>query len=231
MCVLAHLSAPEPTDGLRIPSPSPPNTLLVIPKDSSTFENGLDGWTTPIDYLPFERDDSGTLSPGTGPNFGALGSSWYMYCETSTPNNPNALFDMGKSYPAGSDLYGVKFYYHKYGATIGSAVLESSANNGITWDTLWSQSGNQGDQWHPVTVYALSSHHHMLKFTYTGGSSWTSDFAVDEIMVGDCLNVGCPATGSSPNNPCIIPGGTCDSATGRCSAYADGTTCDLATTT
>ena len=131
------------------------------------------------------------------------------------------------------ELYGIAFQYHMYGATMGSAVLESSAT-GTSWASLWSKSGNMGDQWNQATVYALGSGQTMLRFTYTGsswdprsGSSATGDFALDDIQIGDCLTVGCSA---SPNSACMVPGGTCDPATGRCAAYADGTTCDSETT-
>ena len=112
-----------------------------------------------------------------------------------------------------------------YGNGMGSAVLESSAD-GTTWGSLWSMSGNKGNQWLQATVYAGSSDQMMLRFTYTSGTgsqSWQGDFALDDIQIGDCLTVGCSA---APNLPCMVPSGTCDSATGMCAVYADGTTCD-----
>ena len=63
----------------------------------------------------------------------------------------------------------------------------------------------------------------MLRFTYTSGSSFTGDFALDDIRIGDCLTVGCVA---QANSPCSIASGGCNQATGRCAVYADGTTCD-----
>ena len=58
---------------------------------------------------------------------------------------------------------------------------------------------------------------------YSSGSDDTGDFALDDIRIGDCLTAGCSV---SPNEPCIVPGGTCDHATGRCAVQADGTMCD-----
>ena len=83
-----------------------------------------------------------------------------------------------------------------------------------------------GNQWNQATVYALGSGQTMLRFTYTSGGSYTGDFALDDIQIGDCLTVGCSA---SPSSGCMVPGGTCDPATGRCAVYADGTTCDSET--
>ena len=106
--------------------------------DTSSFESDLDGWITPVNNLPFTRDSSGTFSNNTGPSTGADGSAWYMYAETSSPNF-GAVFDMQKTFPAGQELYGIAFQYHKYGDTMGSAVLETSAT-GTSWGTLWSKS-------------------------------------------------------------------------------------------
>ena len=45
-----------------------------------------------------------------------------MYTETSAPNYNAKTFDMQKAFPAGTELYGISFQYHKYGATIGSGL-------------------------------------------------------------------------------------------------------------
>ena len=139
---------------------STPITIAGILKDTSTFETGLDGWTSL--GLAFARDNAGTPSFATGPSSGAGGSTWYMYAETSAPNF-NAVFDMQKTYPVSEEIYGVTFQYHKYGADIGSAVLESS-HDGTTWKSLWTQSGNKGDQWNHATVYTGTGQT-ILRFT------------------------------------------------------------------
>ena len=87
-----------------------------------------------------------------------------MYCETSSPNF-NAAFGMQKTFPAGQELYGISFWYHKYGSTIGTSYLETSADGTSgSWTSLWSKSGNQGDSWQQATVYAGSGET-MLRFT------------------------------------------------------------------
>ena len=98
----------------------------------------------------------------TGPPDAADGS-YYVYAETSAPNNNGFVFDMQKTFLSGQQLYGIAFQYHMYGSGIGSVVLESSAG-GTSWASLWSKSGNKGDQWLQATVYA-SSGQTMLRFT------------------------------------------------------------------
>ena len=194
--------------------------LAGVVMDTSSFESDFDGWTTGGMDRSFTRDAYGTPSSYTGPSSAADGS-YYVYAEANY--NYNLDFDLEKTFPAGQELYGIAFQYHMYGSSMGSAVLESSAT-GTSWASLWSQSGNMGNQWNQATVYALGgSGQRILRFTYTSGSSYTGDFALDDIQIGDCLTVGCSA---SPNSACMVPGGTCDPATGRCAAYADGTTCE-----
>ena len=76
----------------------------------------------------------------------------------------NQKFDLEKTFPTGSDLYGVAFQYHMFGDAIGSAVLETSAD-GTSWTSIWSKSGNLGDQWLQATMYSDPGQT-MLRFTY-----------------------------------------------------------------
>ena len=128
---------------------------------TSGFETGFDGWATgTTGRLPFVLGTGSTPSWGTGPGNAAAGSG-YVFTETSGSNS-NKVFDLEMTVPARHELSGISFQYHMYGAHIGSAVLESSAD-GTTWTNLWSQSGNLGDQWHQATVQASET---MLRFTY-----------------------------------------------------------------
>ena len=140
--------------------------------DMSDFETDTDGWITPAEaygatsgVASFTRDSGGTTSFSTGPSTGAGGSTWYMYCETSTPYS-SAAFGMQKSFPAGQELYGISFWYHKYGSTIGTSYLETSADGTSgSWTSLWSKTGDQGDSWQQATVYAPGTDQTSLRFT------------------------------------------------------------------
>ena len=90
--------------------------------DTSSFEADVDEWTTST----FLRKAGSTGSTSTGP-LSAADGSYYVYCETSSPNFPGVNFDLEKTFSAGQELYGIAFQYHMYGGTMGSAVLESDS--------------------------------------------------------------------------------------------------------
>ena len=128
--------------------------MTGVVMDASTFESGMDGWTTGGTNQPFTHGVGSTKSASTGPQ-GAADGAYYVYTETSSPNYPNKTFEMEKTFPTNQALYGVAFKYHMYGASMGSAVLETSAD-GASWLSLWSKSGDQGNQWLQATAYAGS---------------------------------------------------------------------------
>ena len=133
----------------------------------------MDGWTTGSMDRSFTRQSGMTPSSYTGPSGAAVGN-YYLYAETSgAPNtefsaqNYNMNFDLQKSFPVGQEIYGIAFQYHMYGVSMGSAFLESSTD-GTSWVSLWTQSGNLGNQWLQATVYAGSGQT-MLRYTYEHG--------------------------------------------------------------
>ena len=131
--------------------------------DSFETSGSLDGWTTGSMDRPFVQRSGTTPSGGTGPSSAADGT-YYMYAETSGQYNKN--FDLAKTFVGGAFVYGISFQYHMYGSTIGSAILESGAPgaSGTNWTTIWSQSGDLGDQWNQALVFAQQSPT-MLRFT------------------------------------------------------------------
>ena len=142
---------------------------------TSSFESNFDGWTTNT----FLRDASGTPSSLTGPS-SAYDGSYYVYAETSS-NNPGVDFSMYRDF--GDDVASVSFQYSMYGETMGTALLQGSDDGGSTYTTLWSKSGNQGNAWYSAGVSIGTGYPQWLKFVYTSGSSYTGDFALDEVEV------------------------------------------------
>ena len=100
---------------------------LRIAESTSSFETGLDGWTTGGMDRPFVREPrTPGSSPQRGPRNAGSGEA-YVYAETSQ-SNFNVDYDLLGSVPPGEEVYGITFQYYLFGTTRGSAVLETSAD-------------------------------------------------------------------------------------------------------
>lgn len=174
-------------------NPTPSNcssTIDSFPYEQS-FESGV-AWTQASDDDgDWTRDASGTPSSNTGPSSGANGS-FYMFLEASTNGSTGQIgsnatatllspcFDLSNQSEAT-----FMFQNHMYGTSVGSLELEVSTN-GTSWTSLWSDSGNQGNQWNSVSVN-LNSYTGLsevrLRFVGTTGTSWSSDIAIDDIAL------------------------------------------------
>jgi hypothetical protein len=159
---------------------------------SESFESGIGAWTQSVaDDFDWTRNSGGTGSSNTGPSSASAGS-FYMYTEASSPNYPSRqtilnspCFDL-TSAPAAS----FNFDYHMYGSSnMGTFLLEISDDNGASWSTVWSQTGNQGNTWISQSV-DLSSYiggSIQLRFNRTTGSTWQADIAIDNISMTNTL--------------------------------------------
>jgi hypothetical protein len=82
---------------------------------------------------------------------------------------------------------------------MGSLALEASTDNGATWSSIWSKSGNQGNAWLTATLDLGSYVGGTVQFRFNGitGTTWQGDMAVDALDIN---------TGTSG-------GGTCEATT------------------
>lgn len=138
----------------RTPPIIPPDTSPVTSYPySESFETGYGYWSYTEGQIPWTRQTGGTPSDGTGPS-GAFSGNYYMFIEASSQFSKNAqlraLFNFsGLSAPE------IRFSYHMYGSAMGPLYLQVSTN-GTVWSSLWSKSGNQGDQWFTTNVSLLA---------------------------------------------------------------------------
>ena len=155
---------------------------------SEGFENGL-GWSQATDDdLNWVWQTGSTPSSNTGPA-GAFTGSRYAYIEASSPNYPNRegslLSPCLDLTMAGNPR--LRFAYHMWGAAMGTLRLEASTDGGQTWGSpLWTRSGNQGNAWQQDTVdlatlAGLAGVR--LRFRGTTGLDYTSDIALDDIVL------------------------------------------------
>ena len=148
-----------------------------------------------------------TPSSGTGPTADVNGGG-YIYVESSSPNYPNKKSSF---YSACTDISSltnptIQFYHHMYGAAMGSLTL--SINN----DTVWSRSGNQGNQWNLNQIdLSQFSNPITIRFDAVTGSNYTSDIALDDIRIAEALKEGCfdPAALNYDSTVLIINNSQC----------------------
>jgi hypothetical protein len=145
-------------------------------------------WTqeTVNDDFDWTIDASGTSSLNTGPSDDITGGGNYLYIETSSPR---LLGDAAVVYSPNIDLSTLtvgqlRFFHHMYGATTADLTVEISDNGGLTYDTLFNQFGDQGNQWNEETV-TLANYSGVVHFKITAirGSSFTGDIAIDNFEV------------------------------------------------
>ncbi|QKX06841.1 T9SS type A sorting domain-containing protein [Aquimarina sp. TRL1] len=154
------------------------------------FENTIGAWTQNTDdNRNWTVDANGTPSNNTGPASAAQGT-YYVYIEasgngTGYPNKRAILtspcFDLSAATQAT-----FTFQYHMYGASsMGSLAIEASSDNGASWTSVWSKSGNQGNSWQSATIDLSSYTGGALQLRLNGvtGTTWRSDIAVDDVKL------------------------------------------------
>ncbi len=166
------------------------------------FENTLGAWTqSNTDDINWTVDASGTPSNGTGPSSATQGS-YYIFVEasgngTGFPTKQAILnspcFDL-----SGLTQASFKFSYHMYGATdMGSIAVDASTDEGATWTSIWSQTGNKGNSWQTaeIDLAAYVGGGVQLRFNRITGSTWQADIAIDNVSLSD-------STGGGPVDQC-----------------------------
>ena len=73
----------------------------------------------------------------------------YLYLESSAPSKDcdKAWYQSGIIQPGCNAPVCVKFWYHMYGADIGSLNIYMATGSQLPGKLLWTVSGNQGDVW------------------------------------------------------------------------------------
>ncbi|MFC7356087.1 fibronectin type III domain-containing protein [Jejudonia soesokkakensis] len=169
---------------------------------AESFESNLGAWTqSTADDINWTRDSGGTPSSGTGPSAGAAGS-FYMYVEasgngTGYPNKRAILNSPCFNLSSASEAY-ITFNYHMYGASdMGSIILQASDDNGASWSTLWTKTGNQGNSWLEETIdlTAYTGGSVQLRLNRLTGATWQADIAIDNVRVTNSAPVTDPCAG------------------------------------
>lgn len=141
------------------------------------------------DDLEWIVNNGSTPTAFTGPDNDLKGSGKYIYVDaSSTSCGPflqatiESTCILVKSNAAACDL---SFFYAMNGVDVGSLEFSISIDNGNTFQSLWSISGDQGPEWQQALI-DLSQYDERLalfRLTATTGDGNFGDIALDEIKL------------------------------------------------
>lgn len=131
---------------------------------------------------------AGTSTGQTGPTADVSGTGNYLYAEASggAPNQEafveSPMIDMSTLLKPQ-----VSFYYNMRGFFVNTLKLQVWVDSTQTWDTYFTKSGNQGNQWlfEEVDLSGFAGDTIVLRWSATKGNGSQGDIAIDEIVVDD----------------------------------------------
>jgi hypothetical protein len=136
------------------------------------------------DDTDWSRHSGGTISSNTGPSTAHEGTFYrYIRAVDAVDNNLRAILTSSCFDIASLLNPALNFKYHMFGADMGSLEVEISTD-GVSWVSVWSKSGNQGDEWKDALIdlssYAAGSP--LLRFKGVVGG-FRSDMAIDAVQI------------------------------------------------
>jgi hypothetical protein len=167
--------------------------------------------------LTWTRMSGSTPSFSTGPSvdhtFGTA-AGHYLYVEVSSARgSQKAILE---SIPG--NWCQVRFAYHMYGSDIGSLDVMSKTSTG-TLTSLWSQSGNKGQQWFESTVTVPKSTGKvtvLIIATHNKNGGFRGDIAIDDLALKNCTG---GVNGTAPPTTEPHPDGLCGFEKNLCTWY------------
>lgn len=182
--------------GIQVgPTPCIGSVVDAFPYAES-FENvDLGLWTqSTSDDINWTRNQGGTVSGGTGPDNASdnNNSSYYLYTEAS---GDGAGFPNKKAYLykcidfTGFENAELQFDYHMFGAQMGALSVEVSVNDGASYTSEFSISGEQhagvDSDWTTAIVDLSAYDGQSIKLRFYGETldTFRSDMAIDNLNI------------------------------------------------
>ncbi|MCF6172039.1 MAG: choice-of-anchor D domain-containing protein, partial [Bacteroidales bacterium] len=185
----------ETFDGMAASSPG-----FVCTPDGSV---PLTCWSNFVgEDIDWDLISGATGSSNTGPSDDVTGGGKYLYTETSSCYSSTGTVLSPEFDLSSLALPQLLFYYHMYGATMGTMSVDYTTDGGATWTQIWTLSGDQGNAWIQKGI-VLSSliGETSVQFRWVGltGTSFTSDMAFDQVEVKEGPTN--PIFGITPGSP------------------------------
>lgn len=155
-------------------------TCIDCPTIGGVWQN------TQNDDIDWIVNSGSTVSSNTGPNNDADPNGQYIYLESSGSCGPNMeaiLISDCIEVEASTGICHLSFFYHMFGININTLFLEITTD-GINWTTLWSQSGDLGNQWFRQYINLSAYDNQVVQFRFRGISAainFRGDIALDRI--------------------------------------------------
>ena len=150
------------------------------------------------DVFNWTINSGSTSSNNTGPSDDMTVGGNYIYIEATSRNfQDSAIIFTPYIDLSNITLPVLYFNTHMYGSAIGTYRIDISNDSGVTYDNIFSKSGDQGDQWNQEFI-DLSSFSGNIKFKIVGitgidanGDVWPGDIAFDnfEIKESNLVNM------------------------------------------
>ncbi len=156
--------------------------VTAFPENES-FEFGLGSWTQSIsDDFDWARLDVPTPTTGTGP-VSAMNGAHYLYAEATGNSNNTATIETCLDLTTYCHAE-IEFNYHMYGSNVGQLILEGSTDAGLTWTSIWSESGDQGSSWYvrKESLTSFTGGQLLLRFNASNLGD-LGDIALDNVRV------------------------------------------------
>ena len=163
---------------------------------------------SPNQEISWLVDRNGTLTSGTGPNTDhnpGTSNGHYVYTESSGSCSNSVAELISDEYDfSGLTSPSLQFWFHMYGNDMGVMLVDISFDGGSLWFEVEPPFTSNYNIWQKkiidLSAYAgLSSV--TLRITGITGNGIQSDMALDDIYVGEMMNVNCGA--------CCLDNGTC----------------------
>ncbi len=151
------------------------------------WETGTDNFYQNMeDQMDWSIGTGSTPSPRTGP-LGAEEGALYAFLEASKNKNNTGILTSPCIDLGGAINPNLTFSYSMYGAHTGTLAVEVSSDNGMTFENVWSQTGDQGSNWNKAFINLSGYANRTIKVRFVGtvGDGYRSDMAIDNIMVDD----------------------------------------------